>query len=200
MSRFPSLAAVIPEGISGNVQVKHFTVTKADSDFTRLRAAMGRRNEYVPEGRYVQLLVNGGVMMSDTLMEQRTNSEVLFRAKGHVLIAGLGLGMIMHPIVAKDGVTRVTVIEKNPHVVKLVGPYVPKNVEVIEADIFEWKPARGTKFQVIYHDVWATICEDNLKEMSVLHRHFGRYVAPGGWQGSWMREELQAQAKRRSVW
>ena len=75
-----------------------------------------------------------------------------------------------------------------------------RGTPVIEADIFEWKPARGAKFQVIYHDVGETICEDNLKEMSVLHRRFGRYLAPGGWQGSWMREELQAQAKRRSVW
>ena len=36
------------------------------------------------------------------------------------------------------------------------------------ADIFEWKPARGVKFDTLYWDIWPTICVSNLKDMAKL--------------------------------
>lgn len=197
---FPEMAKIVPQGASGNVKIEHFTVTKADSERTLMRC---RRDEYVAPGSYARLLVDGEVMMSDTRFEQRTNMEVLRRASGDVLIAGLGLGMVLHGIAAKREVRSVTVIEANPNVIRLVGPTVPSKVTVIEGDIFTWRPAKGTKFDTIYHDIWLNVTTDNLDEMTKLHRAFCRNLNPGGWQGSWMRDELRYQRaadKRRNPW
>ena len=186
---FQPLSKLIPPGVSGNVRVEHFEISKADSERSLTRSLF-RPGEFVPPGKYVKLIVDGNVMMSDTLMERDTNRRVLYKATGNVLIAGLGLGMILHPIAAKPEVKTITVIEKSPDVIKLVAASLPKKVEVIEADIFTWKPAKGASFDTIYHDVWPNITLDNLPEMTKLHRRFGRYLTPDGWMDSWQRGVL----------
>ena len=204
MTTFPRMADILPVGISGKVRLVHFTVSEADAKFTMLRAACNGRDEYVPPGTYVRLVMNHGVMMSDTPMEQRSNREVVYHARGHVLIAGLGLGMILHPICEKPEVTKVTVVELDPDVIKLVSPSLPAKVEVVQGDIFEWKPAKGTKYDCIYMDIWQGICEDNLKGMATLHRRFAKCKAPGAWMGSWQRNLLlsrRASSRRStSIW
>jgi spermidine synthase len=193
------MADILPEGTSGNVRLEHFEVTEADAAFTRMRAAFNPgRDEYVPAGRYAKLVVNGVLMMTDTPMEHGTNREVVRHATGHVLIGGLGLGMILQVIAAKPKVTKITVIELSPDVAKLVGPYLPSKVEVVQGDIFEWKPQKGTKFDTIYHDIWPHITEENLPEMTRLHRRFSHYKAPGAWMDSWCRDTLlRRRAQRR---
>lgn len=62
-------------------------------------------------------------------------------------------------------------------------------------DAFTWKPAKGQKWDVIWHDIWISLCEDNLKEMATLHRRFGRRARI--WQGSWGKELLQRRRRER---
>jgi len=203
MITYPRMADVIPEGISGNVKIEHFEVDKTAADFTRLRAALNPgRDEYVPEGKYARLVVGGATMMTDTLMEKSSNRAVVLISSGHVLIAGLGLGMILWPISDKERVLSVTVVEKSPDVVKLVAPHVPKKVTVVEGDIFEWTPAKGAKYDTIYFDIWPSITTGNLEGMAKLHRRFGRFKAEGGWMDSWQRDHLlrQQRRERRDPW
>lgn len=136
-------------------------------------------------------------MMSDTDAERRSNYEVVRRATGDVLVAGLGLGMIFHPILAKPEVRSVTVVEKFADVVALVEPTLsPVKLRVVVADIFAWKPPTGVKWDAIYFDIWPDICVDNLKEMATLHRRFSRRLNPSGWMGSWKYGELLALRQR----
>lgn len=196
---FPRMADKVPAGVLGSARVDHFTLSKEESDHTSIRASRpGGRFEFIPPGVYARLLINGEVMMSDTPLERYTNVEVVSEAHGHVLIAGLGLGMILWPILAKEGVTEVTVIEKNPDVVDLVLPYVPDDLRlgVLEGDIYTWDPGKGVKFDTIYFDIWADISEDTLQEMATLHRRFGRRLNPGGWMGSWRKEHLVSERRR----
>src|SRR5271157_5165690 len=118
---FPKMTKLVRPGASGDARVEHFTVSKAESRRTRMRAVVTGKDELVLPGRYAALFVGGEVMMSDTRMEHRSNRAVVEQARGHVLIAGLGLGMILHPIADKPEVERITVIEKSPDVIKLVG-------------------------------------------------------------------------------
>lgn len=189
------MAEIVPEGTLPTARVEHFEVGQEDSDFTSVRAVVtGGRDGHVPVGRYARLFVDGGLMMSDTPMEHRSNSTVVYQANGDVLIGGLGLGMIAHAIAAKPEVTSVTVIEKNPDVIKLVGPTVPKKVTVIEGDIFTWRPAKGVKYDVIYFDIWADLCTTNLEEMAKLHMSFSRRLNrdnPKHWMHSWEKETLK---------
>ncbi len=140
-----------------------------------------------------RLWVGGQMVMSDSTHEARTNREVLFRSRGRVMIAGLGLGYILHPILRKPSVTQVTVIEKNPDVIALVAPTLksPK-LHIVEADIFKWRPPRGTRYQTIYFDVWPNLSVKNLPDMDRLHRAFRSYRAAGGWVGSWCHDECKA--------
>ena len=192
---FQKMCDVVPEGQDGNARVQHFTVSEKDHQLTVMRS-MFSRDLPVSPGTYVRLYVGGCLMMSDTQMEKSTNYEVVRRARGDVFIAGLGIGLILAPILANPEVTSVTVVEKYPEVIRLVEPALRKlpggeKLKVIEADILEWKPPKGQTWDVIYFDIWPNICVDNLDEMATLHRRFGRRKNPGGWMDSWQKRELQ---------
>lgn len=199
---FPLMSKVVPPAEHGEAKVTHFTVSDSESQFTHMRAAIGSdRHAGVSAGTYAKLLVGGKLMMTDTDMERRTNREFLRMANGHVLIAGLGLGMIVHPILTKDGIKSVHVIEKSEDVISLITPTLPKDsrLHVVCADIFEWMPPRGVKFDSAYFDIWPDRSEDNIDEASKLHRRFARRLNrenPRCWMGSWMIEELRAQRDR----
>jgi spermidine synthase len=184
---------LVPECEKGNVKIRHFSISEREAAVTMLRAvATGGREEPISVGRYCQLLVNNGVMMSDTPMEKRTNYEVVRQARGHVFIAGLGIGMILVPILAKPEVTQVTVVERLQDVIDLVAPHFSDpRLEVIHADVFSYKPPKGTRYDVVYHDIWADQNPSDLEEMTQLHRKYGRYLRVGGWQESWRRDELR---------
>lgn len=199
---FPSMVQVVPEGIVGAAEVEHFTVSEEQSRMTALRG--GR--EFVPAGRYARLLTRGRVhqetMMSDTPYERRTNAEVVRQARGRVLIAGYGLGMILTAIVPKREVREVVVIEKSADVIALVDPAVRAflgthelKLTVIHADVFEARSQFGRDqhrtFDVIYFDIWAGMSTDELAAMAILTRRYAALKAPGGWVGCWDREWLR---------
>jgi len=196
-STFPEMVKIVPEGKHGIASVEHFEVSESAARFSSLR-----RGGYVPEGRYAKLKVNGCLMMSDTSMEHRTNWGVVHEARGNVLIAGLGLGMILHPILAKPEVLSVTVVEKYPDVIALIGPTVRhRKLTIVEGDIYEWKPAKGTKYDVLYFDIWAEQSTDCLEDMRKLHMRFRPYKVKEGWMESWRRDYLKSQKRsRRGGW
>jgi hypothetical protein len=202
MGMFREMSKILPEAVSGVASVKHFTVSNQDSAFTAIRAIQ-HPGAYVSEGSYCQLLVGRTLMMTDTDMEKRSNRGVVGHAQGNVLIAGLGLGMVLLPILEKPEVTSVTVIEKYDDVVKLVEPSIRtasgKNgskLKVLVADIFEWEAPKGEKWDTIYFDIWPDICTDNLKDMEKLHRKFAKRKNPGAWMDSWQKDYLKSLKRR----
>jgi len=195
MTLFPKMVDILSPGKSGDAEITHFTVSEQESRFTAMRNVL-HPGSYVQPGSYAQLTVGRTLMMTDTRNEQRTNFEVVYKANGHVFIAGLGIGMILHPIAAKPEVTKITVLEKSQGVIDLVKGTLPTKVEVVQGDIFEYKPEKGTKFDCIYFDIWPDINTDNLPEMATLHRRFARCKTPGGWMGSWCRDQLKSQKRR----
>jgi spermidine synthase len=144
-----------------------------------------------------RLIVNGQLVMSDSDMERRSNREIAWRSHGSVLVAGLGLGYILHSMLLKPTVAQVTVIEKSADVIALVGSSVEHSkLTIVNGDIFDWRPTTGTKFDTIYFDIWPEIAQKNLSDIARLHRAFGRYLVPGGWMSSWCYDEL----RRRRRW
>jgi hypothetical protein len=211
MSIFTPVVEIVPPGQQGVAKIDHFEISKRESEFTSMRAAFGRSSEFVPEGKYVRLEVKGyGLMMTDTLMEQTTNRGVVLRAKGKVLIMGLGIGMVLIPILKNPAVTSVTVIEKYQDVVDLVVPALRASLPeasklgVIVADALEWTPPKGVKYDTIYFDIWPNICVDNLKDITLLKRRFARRKNPGAWMGAWVEDKLRyeerASKNRRGYW
>ena len=103
--------------------------------------------------------------------------------------------MILWPIAAKRGVTSITVLERYRSVVRLVRPYIPARVQVVNVDVFRYRPRR--KYDVIFHDIWPTISVANLLDMLRLEDKYASHLARGGWQGSWQRSVCEAMAKQR---
>lgn len=154
------------------------------------------RDRFIRPGRYCKLIVDGVLMMSDTPHEQMTNAAAVQNANGDVLIAGLGLGMILVPILRKPTVTSVTVIEKNSDVIALIEPRMPERnkLTIINTDIFQWKPkGPNARWDFIYFDIWPEITGDNYPEMKTLHRRFGRRCT--GIISSWCKEYCRRKHK-----
>lgn len=172
----------IPEGSSGPWAVERFTVEK--DSIQNIRLAFSGRG--CRPGTYTRLVhQKRGVVMSDTTAEQRDHIEFVWKAKGHVLINGLGLGMCLAAALKKPEVTNATVVEIDPDVISLVGRhYSDPRVEIVNSDAFEYQIPKGARYGAVWHDIWDDICSDNLPEMHKLHRKYGRRC---DWQGSWAR-------------
>lgn len=193
---FPTMTDLVPEGTLGIAKIEHRVVPEFGA---RMAAIRGQR---LSAGTFCYLSVGATLYMSDTDNERVTNYEVLREAHGSVLIAGLGIGMILHPILAKPDVTSVTVIEKYQDVIDLVGPTVRHPKLTIEcADIYEWKPAKSRKFNVIYFDIWPSQSTDDLADMGKLHQR-GKFWLdrsdPQKWMNSWNRPSLLDRKRQES--
>jgi hypothetical protein len=180
----------VPEGERGKWKVSRFTV--GEHSIEGLRLAMKGRP--VSPGEYTRLTRNGAVIMSDTPAEKRDHYSFVRAACGHCLINGLGLGMCLNAVLQKPQVSFVTVVEEDQDVIDLVWPhYMDQRCEVICADALIYKPPKGARYGAVWHDIWDSICEDNLPEMHTLHRRYGRRA---DWQGSWGRPEVEAMIRR----
>lgn len=191
---FPNMIEIIPEGQQGNAKIKHVLVSQKQANEAH------HRNILFQEGDYCQLFVKGQLVMSDTPYERNTNYEFERHAHRRVLIAGLGLGMIIKPILDYPDVEYAKVIEKYQDVIDLVLPHIKhEKLEVVCADIFEWKPEKYEKYNTIYFDIWPDICTDNLKDMKILHNKAKYWVDrtdSNRWVESWMRSTLKSHKQR----
>ncbi len=153
---YKDMAAILSDGVVGGAKLEHFHVER--SFYSVL--------ERILPGEYVRLICDGSLVMSDTQMERRTNSEFCMHAHGDVLIGGLGIGMIILAIQDNPSVRSITVLEKNQDVIDLIAPQLPLNskVTIICADVFDWKPPRGVRYDCIYMDIWDYINKDVYNE------------------------------------
>lgn len=172
---------VLPDLKIGGVQIQTFEVSRQGAFMSTLGGS------YILPGVYKKLILNGALVMSDTPKEFRDHFEFLRRATGNVLINGLGMGCCLNVVLNKPEVKKITVIEKDKGLIDVVSPYF-KDVEIINADAFEWTPSKRVRYDAVWHDIWNDICVDNLPAMHRLHRKYGRRA---DWQGSWSRKECE---------
>lgn len=194
------VAPWLPTGTAGPWTIERFTVSQAASARDRVMAAIHGSARYCPAGTYTRLMDSRTLfpdpIMSDTDDEVRDHLAPYLTAHGSVLIHGLGLGMFASMCLRKAGVTDVTVVEKDAAVIGLVFPHLNAltrraKLTVIHDDAFTWQPPKGARWNVVWHDVWSTLCGDNLPQMHQLHRRFARRA---DWQGSWSRALIERMA------
>jgi hypothetical protein len=201
---WPRMADLIPEGSCGTAEIEHFTVSPKEAGLLALRAALnGRPSSMVTPGRHARLLVNGEIMMSDTRRERDSNVHLVELARGHLLLGGLGLGMVVWPLLAKKPeLHSITILEINPDVISLVGRHLPgsSRIEIIQADVFKWRPSkRMPKFNSIYFDIWPDICLSNVAESIKLRERARQWASSHAWIGDWDAEvrRLDMSGRRR---
>lgn len=147
---FPNMQEKVPECRRGLVELEHTRHSHREA------YVVGRtRNELRTTDPMVQMNIDRVGWMFDTLHEKWMNRTAVLNARGDVLIGGLGMGMILWPILRKRSVTSVTVLENNPDVTALILPTLDRAVgrrklEVIEADARGWETDR--RFDYIWLD------------------------------------------------
>jgi len=203
---FPQMAQIITPSEGERFSLKMFSISEDDVKLATLRSIANRRDESMglKAGDYVKLVDKNSnqIVMSDTAMERRTNGEFLRNANGHVLIGGLGIGMILLAVQEKPEVQSVTVIEKFSEIIELLTPSLPINdkVKIINADVFTWKPTQ--KYDTIYMDIWNVISSDYWPEHVKLSRKYSHYINrdnPNFWYGSWRKKDFKPE-KQRAYW
>jgi hypothetical protein len=154
------MSELLPEGKSG--------------DWSIIKSIMPKGfllNTYSPAGVFyhdnlstdfpVVRLVRGSekTMMSDTPMEQEGLRIPAIQAHGHVLIIGLGIGLL--PILLKKHnklTSKITIVEENTDVANLVYDYIKwRQTKLIISEGKHFLSTCKTKFDYIFIDVWPAI-------------------------------------------
>ncbi len=187
-NKFELQGVNLPEMKKGMWSVEHFTVDRED-----WRSAL--RGRGVPLGKTFTRLMRGNTLvMSDTPAEKNDHYIAYYKAKGHCLVNGLGIGMFIKNLLAKDDVTKVTVVEISQDLIDLIAPhYQDPRLTIICADALDYQPPKGERYGMVWHDIWDNICADNLEDMKKLHRKYGRRC---DWQGSWARGLCESANRR----
>ena len=179
------IKSTIPESESGNWKIQKFTVNKEEAAMHNLLCAIkGRFSSLIDPGDYTKLSRGTTLVMSDTPSELQDHKLFIKNAKGAILIAGLGLGLVTIEVMKKRNVTSVVVVEKSKDVIDLVQSYLPKEfefkIELVHADIFDYEPKHA--FDYAWFDIWDNICEDNIDDFNILkERYFDRVLNMGYW-------------------
>lgn len=194
----------LPPGELKGVEVIHYTLDAGRCLAEAYGHVMRGFPELValPDVQFTGLRIDGVTYMSDTPLEKLTNLPFIEAARGDVLIFGLGIGLILEPILAKPEVRSVTVVEKNFWVRELVAHHYLKRHEgrllVHLGDAFTYQPGEyadllgnGGTFDTVYFDIWPDIGDQNLPDMERLMNRARPWLRPGGWLDCWMREKAE---------
>lgn len=159
---------------------------------TKMRAA--RDGQPLNADTYTRLIVDGTLWMTDAEFECWTNSGFVRSAKGDVLIAGLGLGLVVEPLLKSSQVESVTVLEISPDVIALIGPvYDHIKLSIIKADARTWEVPKKA-YDTIYLDIWADVPNsDNKDEIAALKKRYRPALKKGGTMSAW----CESYARRR---
>jgi hypothetical protein len=123
------------------------------------------------------LEIDGNVWMVDDCPHSWATLDHARHYYGHVLVAGLGLGLIVWALQNTVAVDRITVVEVEPDVINLVGPLLSthKRLKIIRADWFRYSPRfkpDGVFFDLFVGD-GHTLLPSAIRAMIELRQRFG---------------------------
>jgi hypothetical protein len=113
--------------------------------------------------------------MSIVPMEIESQEIGIAAARGHTVVLGLGMGWAAANVALNPAVERVTVIERDPDVITLIGEQgvfgqllgdARAKVTIVNADAFDWRP--DSPVNSLQGDIWAKVVEPG--KWSDVHR------------------------------
>ena len=178
---FIDLHTIYTEKIEKNDWViSKISLTEEEVYLERMR---NFRNYFMVAGlkanfEYVKLFrKKDGIWMSDTPMERNSNKNFIQNANGDVLIFGLGLGLIVFPLLQNESVKSIKVVELNQEIIDLVSPYIKakdthNKFSVVQGDAYEHHKIDNQKYDCVYGDIWRDISTDNYEGMKTLTKNW----------------------------
>lgn len=165
----------VPDGRVGQWEIQTFHINESDALIYNMME-MRSSHRFIVPGEYKRLVsYDKGSdkanfpTMSNTRAEVLDHLPFIMKATGDVLIFGLGLGMVVQALIEKLEVKSITVIEKEPDVIKLSGEFYEKlspKVKIIHGDALTYNDENP--FDAIWCDIWDDIDSENSIEMSIL--------------------------------
>jgi spermidine synthase len=154
--------------------------------------------QYLQSGKdYVSLIPESEqVMMSNHETETITNQKFIDNAKGNVLIFGLGLGLIIFPLLNDEQITKIDIVEIDSDIISYVGDIIKSHdvrniVRIHKGDSFEYHNELQTTYDTIYFDIWEYVGEKELYEIKDLHKTYTIFLNKNGWMDSWRSEKMK---------
>ena len=125
--------------------------------------------EVVHAGDLTHLMLDGRSIMSDSEGEYHEHQHFLPHAHGHILSAGLGLGMIHTPLMQNENFKSITIVENSQEVIDLVWDHCPKDerFNLVFDDIYNYSPTQ--KFDIGWFDSWIGFDPDNQRAKNTPH-------------------------------
>lgn len=192
----------IPEATSGDWKVKHL-IQPAGRPLvrtsTRTMLFGGHRAAalcYSEPTRWHQLYEGTSLWMTDLPIEQFQARRVLPRLHGHVLVGGLGLGMVLQLLRRRRSVREITVIEYSKDVIRLVAPhhdFADTRVTFVQADIAAYLHDCEPVFDTAFFDTWSDDGEGTFFDTVLPLRELARRAVRGSvlaWNEDVMRAQL----------
>jgi hypothetical protein len=195
----------IQVGEKGPWRIEHYEITKDQAAMYAI-GCYGSYEIAPHAGHYTRLMHEKyGLVMSDTRQEIVMMYSVKSRSAdvppGIALINGLGLGIVSKWLL--DDGWDVSVIEISQDLIDLIGVQLTEiyheRFHTICADALEWRPPKGSHYNIVFHDIWNETNLDNWEQYKMLHRRYGRLT---DWQDSWGRDSLLRikRAERHNYW
>lgn len=129
----------------------------------------------------------GDIVMEDSAEELRKHLPIWMKARGRVLVSGLGLGCVVRGLLLNEAVRRIDVVEISPTIMEIVGAEFLANprVRLHQADALKIEWPADVGWDYAWHDIWTH--EGNGAPLHKLHldllfRYRGRVTRE---QGAW---------------
>lgn len=108
------------------------------------------------------------IWMSIMPMELESQSHHANLAYGHVVVCGLGMGVLVWNLLQNPKVTKVTVLEKDKSIIKMFGVYSkgwlhdPSRLDIYNVDAAQF--FSGTVIDTLLVDIWANLGDLNAEK------------------------------------
>lgn len=138
-----------------------------------------------------------GCWMKSDPQEVWQMDEPIRKAKGRVLVGGLGLGVLSHLIALKENVRDVTTVEYDPRVIQLVDKFMhPKNVTT-DGDLFDFlgRFVQPGQYDYAAFDIWQPTGEMAWQSHVVPLRRLMRNILPQHKIYCWNEAEMVGQIR-----
>ena len=131
----------------------------------------------------VYLFKKGEIVMCSTEMELLTNKPFIDNVIGDVLIVGLGLGMVVFPLLNEDSITSITIIEKELDLINFVGFKISEmdtnnKVTILMGDAYNHyeRLDPNKKYDTIFLDFWNQIDMSNVDEVTSMKQYYSPFL------------------------
>lgn len=128
---------------------------------------------------------NGECVMEDSPRELARHLPIVLRARGRVLVTGLGLGCVVRGLLANPDVEHVDVIELDRGIVEMTGPEFFNNSRctIYLGNAEHIRLSARDRWDFAWHDLWAEQEHLDVLHARVLARYAPRVRVQ---QGCWM--------------